>query len=59
MLDNRRRFAYVEGTFEINLPAANLRFEMVKGYAYHFFDSTITISPETDSIKIQSLPMVK
>ncbi len=53
MLDNNRRFAYVEGAFSINLPAANLRFEVVKGYAYRFFDSTFHISPETDSVKIQ------
>ena len=53
MLDNNRRFAYVEGTFGINLPAANLRFEVVKGYAYSFYDSIILISPGTDSVKIQ------
>jgi hypothetical protein len=53
MLANKRRFAYVEGTFGINLPVANIRFEVVKGYAYYFFDSTITISSETDTIKIQ------
>jgi hypothetical protein len=53
MLGNNRRFAYVNGTFEINLPAANLKFEVVKGFAYRFFDSTIHISFETDSIKIQ------
>ncbi len=53
MLDNNRRFAYIEGAFNINLPAANLRFEVVKGYAYRFFDSTIYISPETDSVTIQ------
>jgi len=55
MLVNNRRFAYVEGTFRIDLPAADLRFEVVKGYAYRFFDSIIHISPETDSIKIQLL----
>ena len=53
MLDNNRRFAYVEGTFEINLPVTNLRFEVVKGYAYRFFDSSFHISPGTDSVKIQ------
>ena len=53
MLDNNRKFAYVEGTFDIDLPVANLRFEVIKGYAYRFFDSTIHISPETDSLKIQ------
>jgi len=53
MLDNNRRFAYVEGTFSINLHVTNLRFEVVKGYAYRFFDSIIHVSPETDTVKIQ------
>jgi hypothetical protein len=53
MLDRNRRFAYIEGAFEINLPSNKLRFEVIKGYAYRFFDSTIHISPQTDSVKIQ------
>jgi len=53
MLDNNRRFAYVEGKFEISLPPESLRFEVIKGYAYRFFDSTIHISDKTDSIIIQ------
>ncbi|MEP7107777.1 MAG: CehA/McbA family metallohydrolase [Ferruginibacter sp.] len=53
MLGNDRRFAYVEGEFRINLPEANLKFEVVKGYAYRFFDSTFHISAQTDTIRIQ------
>jgi hypothetical protein len=54
MLDNDRRFAYVEGTFEINLPEKEaIRFEAVKGFAYRFYDTTINISFETDIINIQ------
>ena len=54
MLDNNRRFAYVEETFEINLPEKEaIRFEAVKGFAYRFFDTTINISPGTDTINIQ------
>ena len=53
MLDNNRRFAYVDGTFEIDLPAGKLSFEVIKGYAYRFFDSSIYISPATDSVNIQ------
>ena len=53
MLANNRRFAYIEGTFKIDLPTEDLRFEVVKGYAYRLFDSTIHISPETDSVKIK------
>lgn len=54
ILDNNRRFAYVEETFKINLPEKEeIRFEVVKGFAYRFFDTTIYISPETDTINIQ------
>ena len=53
LLDNNRRFAYVEGAFKISVPETTLRFEVVKGYAYRLVDSTIKISPGTDSIKIQ------
>lgn len=53
MLDNNRKFAYVEGIFQINVPQTKLRFEVVKGYAYRLFDSTINILPGTDSVKIQ------
>lgn len=52
LLDNNRRFAYVEGLSEINLPLSALRFEVVKGYAYRFFDSTFHITAETDTVKI-------
>jgi hypothetical protein len=54
MLDNNRRFAYVEETFTIDLPEKEpIRFEVVKGYVYRFFDSTINISSATDTINIQ------
>ena len=54
MLDNDRRFAYVEEIFGIDLPEKEaIRFEVVKGFAYRFFDTTINISPETDTINIQ------
>lgn len=53
MLDNNRRFAYIDGKFEVSLPTESLRFEVIKGYAYLFFDSTIHISEETDFITIR------
>jgi hypothetical protein len=53
MLDNNRRFAYVEGTFTYYLPAAPLRFEVIKGYAYSFYDTIIQITAQTDTIQIQ------
>ena len=46
MLDNNRRFAYIEGTFKIDLPEKEaIRFEVVKGFVYRFIDTTINISP--------------
>ncbi|MEP7110267.1 MAG: CehA/McbA family metallohydrolase [Ferruginibacter sp.] len=53
MLANNRRFAYVEGTFKMNLPVTNLRFEVIKGFAYRFTDSAILILPTTDSVIIR------
>src|SRR5689334_9617053 len=44
MLDNNRRFAYVDGYFSYQLPEASLRFEVIKGYAYTFYDTTIQIT---------------
>jgi hypothetical protein len=54
MLDNNRRFAYIEETFKIDLPEKEaIRFEVVKGFVYRLFDTTINISPETDTIYIK------
>ena len=54
ILDNNRRFAYIEGTFKIDLPEKEaIRFEVVKGFTYRFFDTTINISAGTDTINIK------
>jgi hypothetical protein len=54
MLDNNRRFAYIEKTFKIDLPEEEaIRFEVVKGFVYRLLDTTINISPETDTIDIK------
>ena len=53
MLDNNRRFAYVEGSFAYELPEGRLRFEVIKGYAYNFYDTIIQVTAHTDSIIIQ------
>ena len=52
MLDFNRRFAYVEGTFSINVPEGVIRFEVIKGYVYRFLDTAINISGVTDTIII-------
>ncbi|HZI25936.1 MAG TPA: CehA/McbA family metallohydrolase [Chryseolinea sp.] len=53
MLDNNRRFAYVEGSFTYHLPETLLRFEVIKGFAYSFYDTMIQVMAQTDSIQIQ------
>src|SRR4029078_4799723 len=54
ILDNNRRFAYIEGAFKIDLPEKEaIRFEVVKGFSYHFFDTTINMSSATDTINIK------
>ena len=54
ILDDNRRFAYVNGSFSINLPEKkDIRFEVVKGFAYTIYDSTINLSLTGDSIHIQ------
>ncbi|MCW3089790.1 MAG: putative glucose/L-sorbosone dehydrogenase, distantly related to bacterial beta-galactosidase [Ferruginibacter sp.] len=54
ILDNNRRFAYVDGTCNIDLPEKEtFQFEVVKGFAYRFVDRVITVSSETDSVNIQ------
>ena len=51
ILDNDRRFAYIDGTCKIDLPETDsVRFEVVKGFAYRFIDSTITISSQMDTV---------
>jgi hypothetical protein len=53
MLDNNRRFAYIDGTFEISLPQESIRLEVVKGYAYTFVSDVLEVSSGERSIEIQ------
>ena len=54
MLDNNRRFAYVENNCSILLlQNQSIRFEVVKGYVYNFIDTTISITPSTDEISLR------
>jgi hypothetical protein len=53
MLDNNRRFAYVEGSFTCHLPETRIRIEVIKGYAYSFCDTMIQVTAQTDSVQIQ------
>lgn len=53
MLDNNRRFAYVNGEFEIDLPIGDVHIEVVKGYAYEFVNDTLSISAGEKTVEIQ------
>ena len=42
ILDNNRRFAYVDGVFSISLPVGvSVRIEVVKGFAYKIHERTL------------------
>ncbi|HET9486978.1 MAG TPA: CehA/McbA family metallohydrolase, partial [Chryseosolibacter sp.] len=54
ILDNNRRFAYVNGVFAIDLPSqGKIRFEIVKGFAYKIIDQSISVSTSGDSIRFK------
>lgn len=53
ILDNNRRFAYVDGTFDITLPPEPIRIEVVKGYAYSFMDTVLDVSLQDETIDFQ------
>lgn len=49
LLDEGRRFAYVDGTFTVDLPRGPIRLEAVKGFFYRMIDDTLQVSA-TDSV---------
>ncbi|MEX2233966.1 MAG: CehA/McbA family metallohydrolase [Cyclobacteriaceae bacterium] len=54
ILDNNRRFAYVNGLFSISLPVgAMMRIEIVKGFAYKIYDGRIDVSAPGQTIDMQ------
>lgn len=54
MLDNNRRFAYVTDTFHVVVPQNDsIKIELVKGYVYNFFDTTLFVSDNTPAITLQ------
>lgn len=52
-LDDNRRFAYIDGSFEITLPAEDIRMEVVKGYAYTFANEILNVASIESSVDIQ------
>ncbi|MCZ6671850.1 MAG: CehA/McbA family metallohydrolase [Verrucomicrobia bacterium] len=53
LLDNGRRFAYVDGEFDIDLPETDLTVEVVKGYAYRFVNIPFNAATISDEWEIQ------
>lgn len=52
ILDDNRRFAYVDGSFSIDLPKQVVRIEVVKGFAYKVVDTTVNISRSRGPIDV-------
>ncbi len=52
-LDNDRRFAYTNGSFEITLPTEDIRMEVVKGYAYSFSNEILNVASIDGTVDFQ------
>jgi hypothetical protein len=52
VMDENRRFAYVEGKFSIELPREPVRIEVVKGYRYRIYDETLDLSQKSEGLEI-------
>ncbi|MEQ6118033.1 CehA/McbA family metallohydrolase [Reichenbachiella sp. MALMAid0571] len=53
VMDNDRRFAYVDEQFDITLPVDSVRIEVVKGFHYKIYDDTLAISQVGEKLDIQ------
>lgn len=53
MLDYGKRFAYVNGQFQIYLPPGDIRIEVIKGFVYRIFIDTVNITSQTSKLNIQ------
>jgi len=52
ILDNDRRFAYVDGEFQIAITADSFRIEVVKGFRYKIFDDSLYLGNYPGGIDI-------
>ncbi len=48
LLDEGRRFAYVDGNFELETSVDSIRIEVVKGFHYKIFDQVISLGDDID-----------
>ena len=53
MMDEERRFAYVNGQFNIELPDEPIRVEIVKGFRYRIYDDTLFLTGRETELDIQ------
>lgn len=53
MMDNERRFAYIDGQFRIHLPLSKIRVEIVKGFDYTIHDEEIDLLKAENTLDIQ------
>ena len=56
ILDEQRRFAYVDGTFEIDTSADTLQIEVVKGFHYKIFKQKLPLTQPEKGIDINLVP---
>jgi len=56
ILDNDRRFAYVDGTFQVDLTADSFRIEVVKGFRYKIIDDSLYLGNFPGGIDIYLNP---
>ena len=56
LLDDQRRFAYVNGEFQLQTAEETVRIEVVKGFNYRIFDDTLTLNQIDEAHKISLRP---
>lgn len=52
MMDDDRRFAYIDGQFAIHLPVDSVRIEVVKGFRYQRYDKQHAVADLRDGLEI-------
>ena len=52
LLDEHRRFAYVEGAFQVQTTEPAVRLEVVKGFNYQIYDDTLTLTDQVEPYHI-------
>lgn len=53
LLDNHRKFAYIDGGFDLRNSLDSIRIEVVKGFHYKIYDDTLNLKEAADEITIR------